>query len=371
MTENFLHLDINDSNGAITDPFVGPAATPGAEAGLANPYTSELQSVSVFGQIEYTLSDTLNLVFGARAINDDKDFDYTINIVEFLNPEARDFDAASNVNNLATLATYSGSRDDSEWSARLSLDWTPNNDSLYYISWNRGVKGSGFNAPIFPLNPPDTDYNDATMSYGPEQLDAFEVGAKWSLMNGLARINAAAYYYDYEDYQAFNIVGIDTLTINAEAESTGFEVEVQMSPGEGWDIILGVAYNDIDVELPGGVDTTSVQSPEWATNIMIRKEWALENGAIALQADSTYRSEHFFSLTGAPAVTENGYTINNISVSYTTNDGNWEAAAFIENLDDEEYLVQTFDLSTDAVFGMTEQYYGKPKWWGVSLKYNF
>jgi iron complex outermembrane receptor protein len=45
--------------------------------------------------------------------------------------------------------------------------------------------------------------------------------------------------------------------------------------------------------------------------------------------------------------------------------------AFIDNVTDEEYLVQTFDLSTDAVFGMTEQYYGKPKWWGVSLKYNF
>ena len=51
-------------------------------------------------------------------------------------------------------------------------------DTLYYVSWNRGVKGGGFNAPIFPLNPPATDYNDATMAYGPEQLDAFEIGAK-------------------------------------------------------------------------------------------------------------------------------------------------------------------------------------------------
>lgn len=366
----YMDLDISDSNGAITDPFVGPAPTAGAEAGLINPYTSDLQSVSIFGQIEYALSDTLNLVVGARAINDEKDFDYDITIVEFLNPELKDWDSSANVNHLVTLASYSGSSDDSEWSTRLSLDWTPNNDSLYYIGWNRGVKGGGFNAPIFPLSPP-SDYNDATMAYGPEQLDAFEIGAKWSFMNGLARVNAAAYYYDYEDYQAFNIIGIDTLVVNAEAESTGFEVEAQLSPGDGWDIILGVAYNDIEVELPSGVDTTSVQSPEWATNVMIRKEWALENGAIAVQFDSHYRSEHFFSLTGAEAVTENGYSVSNVSLSYVTGDGSWEAVAFIENVNDEEYLVQTFDLSTDAAFGMTEQYYGKPKWWGVSLKYNF
>ena len=37
----YLDLDMNDDNGAITDPFVGPAPTPGAEAGLFNPYRSD------------------------------------------------------------------------------------------------------------------------------------------------------------------------------------------------------------------------------------------------------------------------------------------------------------------------------------------
>jgi iron complex outermembrane receptor protein len=60
-----------------------------------------------------------------------------------------------------------------------------------------------------------------------------------------------------------------------------------------------------------------------------------------------------------------------VSVTYTTSDDRWQAKAFIDNVTDEEYLVQTFDLSTEAAFGMTEQYYGKPKWWGVSVKYNF
>jgi len=33
--------------------------------------------------------------------------------------------------------------------------------------------------------------------------------------------------------------------------------------------------------------------------------------------------------------------------------------------------VQTFDLSTTDVFGMTEQYYGRPRWWGVSARYSW
>jgi iron complex outermembrane receptor protein len=60
-----------------------------------------------------------------------------------------------------------------------------------------------------------------------------------------------------------------------------------------------------------------------------------------------------------------------VSVSYATEDRKWLARAFVDNVTDEEYLVQTFDLSGLANFGMTEQYYGRPQWWGVSLQYNF
>ena len=44
---------------------------------------------------------------------------------------------------------------------------------------------------------------------------------------------------------------------------------------------------------------------------------------------------------------------------------------FVNNLTDEEYLVQPFDLSGPDLFGMTEQYYGRPRWWGASIQYNW
>jgi len=365
----YLDLDINDSNGAITDPFVGPAPTPGAEAGLNNPYRSELQSISAFGQVEFPISDSLRLVLGGRVINDEKDFQYTIEAVEFLQPDIRDFNADSNLNSLGVIATYTGSRSDTDFAGRVQLDWSLSDDTLVYFSWNRGVKGGGYNAPIFPLV--GLPYDDDSMSFDPEQLDALEVGFKMTMMDGRARFNGAAYYYDYKDYQAFNIIGVDTLTFNADAESTGFELEYQVSPSERWDILLGAAYNDVEVSLPGGVKASTVQAPKWNFNGLVRYEWPMSSGRLALQADAVYRSEHFFALSGLPNQTEDGYTLANVTATYTAESEAWSVSAFVHNITDEEYLVQTFDLSTDAVFGMTEQYYGRPQWWGVSFRYDW
>lgn len=372
----YMDLEINDTNGAITDPFIAPVyeeigieRTPGAEAGLNNSYSSTLDSISLFGQVDIPLSQSLTLIAGGRYIEDDKDYHYATNAVEFLDPDARDFNAPGNLANVIELAPYSGSRNDKEWSARLQLDWALSDDLLVYGGWNRGVKGGGFNAPIFPLSPP-LDYDDATMSYDPEQLDALELGFKSSLADGKVRFNGAAYYYDYSDYQAFFIIGIDTITFNTDAESYGAELELQASPMEGLDVLLGAAYNNIDVDIDGR-SVASVQSPEWNLNALVRYEWPLAGGMMAVQGDVVYRSEHYFALTEAETVTQGGYSVSNVALSYTTEDGSWQASAFIKNVTDEEYLVQTFDLSGLDVFGITEQYYGRPRWWGVSLKYSW
>ena len=78
-----------------------------------------------------------------------------------------------------------------------------------------------------------------------------------------------------------------------------------------------------------------------------------------------------FALTGLEPSAADSYTLSNVAISYATEDRAWLARAFVENVTDEEYLVQTFDLSGPGNSGMTEQYYGRPQWWGVSLQYNF
>ena len=142
------------------------------------------------------------------------------------------------------------------------------------------------------------------------------------------------------------------------------------SPIEGLDLLLGASYNDISVKLPGG-EVPSVQSPKWIFNAMARYEFDIGYGKLAFQADGIYRDKHYFALTGIETVEEDGYALANVSVSWTDPEENWQVSAFIDNVTDEEYLLQTFDLSGPAVFGMTEQYFGKPRWWGISARYQW
>lgn len=369
----YLDLDIDDSNGAISDPLIGGGGTTaeGSEGGLFNPYTSTLTSTSVFAQLEYPFRDDLTLIGGLRFIQDEKEFDFSVSAVEFLNPESvAGFADSDNIALQAVLGEYAASRKDSEIAARLQLNWYPVEDMLTYFSWNRGVKGGGYNAPIFPLAPPN-DYDDATLSYDPEQLDAFEAGLKTDV-GEFGRLNAALYYYDYNDYQIFNIIGLDTITINSpDASSQGFELEYQGQIGDNWDVLLGAAYNDAEATLADGSTTTPVQSPKWNYNGLVRYSMPLADGYLALQADFVFRDDVKFALSDAETVQQEAYTIYNASITYTSGDDSWQVRAFVDNLADEEYVVQAFDLSGPDVFGITEQYYGKPRWWGVSFKYSW
>ena len=366
----YLDLSVQDSNGAESEPFIDPVGDTPFVSGLDNPYETNTESWSIFGQVERRLNDRLTGILGARWIRDEKDHNYRINVVDFVPGTVQ---RNGNPNILAEVANYFGERQDDEVSVRVALNYDLNEDAMIYASWNRGVKGGGYNSPLFPFFTEDLAYDDETMSYDPEQLDAFEVGFKARLADGLAILNGAAYYYDYKDYQAFQIVFLDTLTTNADAESYGFELDLQATPAEGLDVILGMAYNDVEVDLGRGPSpkTTSVQSPKWNLNGLVRYAWTFVGGTLAAQVDALYRSKHFFSLTGLPTVEEDGYTIMNASLSYTSANGGFTLTGFVHNLGDVQHLVQTFDLSGSAVFGMVEQYYNKPRWWGVSLAMHF
>ena len=142
-----------------------------------------------------------------------------------------------------------------------------------------------------------------------ETLDAYEIGFKTELWDGLARLNGAMYYYDYKDYQAFNLESLTLYVFNTDAVNQGFELELQTSPVEGLDIILGMAYIDTNVEdaySPDGgatsVDREMIVTPELSFNGMFRYEWEVGAGMLAAQYDFNYMDDHFFQLKNSPVV---------------------------------------------------------------------
>ena len=62
------------------------------------------------------------------------------------------------------------------------------------------------------------------VQYGPEQVDAFEVGTKNSLLNSTIQANGDVWYYDYKGYQVSSILGNTSVNENlndAKASSSG------------------------------------------------------------------------------------------------------------------------------------------------------
>ena len=400
----YMDLEVDDSNGGIAHGFLcdyfvllgeapcPPRAATDGRFGIYNPYRTETQSWSLFGQWERQVSDELTLILGGRWIGEEKEHRYRDILVLY---DAR---ATSGVDHrtleLADLESYTGSRDDGEWAARVQLDWRPKDDTLYYASYNRGVKSGGFNAPLLPTA---GFVNETSMNYAPERLDAFEAGFKLGLAGGRTTLNGAVYRYAYADYQAFSIIGLDTFTLNADAESQGFELELRMSPSARVEALLGVGYIDTKVtDVPGitvnraglealgeatkpGQHVRPVQTPEWNTNGVLRFEWPMSAlaGDLSVQVAFEQRTEHFFNLTNTSTLTEDGYTLWNAMASYFPHaTDNWSLRLAVQNLTDEEYVVQGFDLSgsitiPNGFWGMTEHYYGRPRMWSVSADFVF
>ncbi|GHF10862.1 TonB-dependent receptor [Kordiimonas sediminis] len=395
----YLDLDIDDSNGTVARDwfkdalpalFGGTQEEFGGLNGIYNPYSLQSESWSIFADIEYDLTDTLSLTGGFRWIEEDKTMEYRdIGVLFTDNAEAAPIENYTELFDL--VMPYSGERDDGNWSARVQLNYKPNSDLLTYLSWNRGVKSGSFNAPVLPT---DILVTDTFMNYEPEKLDAFEAGFKLDIPDSNLRINGAAYYYDYKNYQGFSIVGLDTFTLNTQAKNKGFELEVFSSPAPGLDLMAGVGYIDsevtdipgmtIDVETPAGTAEaflpgavlTSVQTPKWNLNGLARYEFAVGEGSMSVQTDFQYRSKHYFSLLQSPASTEKGYAIFNASAAWMNADEDWEVRFSVDNLFNEKYRVQIFDLSGNIdngglFFGMIEEYYGRPRSWRLSVTHNF
>ncbi len=390
----YMSLAVNDSNGAfapgwLADLLGAPVDVLGFN-GIRNPYRTKTKTWSIFSQVEYSLTSTVSVIGGFRWIQEKKSHNYRNFLSLFPDTVISGLDAGT-VDVLDAVTPFSGRRNDGNWSARAALNYKPDDDLLVYVSWNRGVKSGGFNAPLLPT---DVFVTDTLMNYGPEKLDAFEGGLKWTLAGGRARINVSGYYYDYRNYQAFSIIGLDTFTLNAQSKNKGFEAEFTANPVAGLEFSFGAGFISAKVtDVPGvsidaqtpvgtvpaivpGATLRPVQTPKWNLNGLLRYEFAVGSGSLALQTDFQYRSKHFFALVQTPASTGPGYAVFNAAATWTPADGRWSLRAFIRNLANKKYIVQTFDLSGNidnggAFFGMIERYYGRPRMFGVNFSYAF
>lgn len=372
----FLNIDTDSDNG-LKAPANG--VVPGAPVDIGVDARLRTNSYSAFGQVEYDLAPRLTAIIGARIIEEEKDYHFEQNFY-FGNQDPRTIHQGTPVLvgpvNFDPV-TFSGEAFDAKtsdtlWAGNAQLDFRPNDDLLIYAGVRRGVKAGSFNAHLFGGLPIPA----SAIPYDEEVLWSYEAGFKSTLWNGRARLNGTVFYYDYNDYQAFLFTGVGGVVINADAETVGAELELQASPGKGWDALISLAWFDAEVkDVPLRVNgpisrnVDPVYAPEFQISGLLRYEWAAFGGAMSVLGDFSYSAEYFYNLRNFTADKFDGYLMLNARLGWISRNGEWELAFKITNLTDERAGIQGFDLAT--LCGCNEISYQPPRWYGLTLKHNF
>ena len=375
----YLNIDgefsqnLGDTIGGIN---VFGASPPPNGAGVSNLYLEgsldaflETQSYSIFGQVDYDFTEQLELNLGWRGIIEEKDYEFYSNL--FINTDDRWTESLRRGGTplASLLPDHIEDTSDFLWSGKVQLNYTPGDDLLLYAGFNRGVKAGSCNAPVLTFLIPE-DY-----CYDEEVLLAYEIGFKSTVWDGRARVNGAAYYYDYSDYQAFQFIGTSGAVFNADAESLGFELEILANPVDNLDLMLGFAYIDPkvkDLSIAPGVlrDVEPTFTPEVQFNALGRYTWpdSILGGSLAIQVDGNYASSAFHNINNFDADRMPDYWLGNASLTWISADERWEVGGFIDNFSDTRNMNIGFSLP--FVCGCDEQSYGYPRMYGARVRYN-
>ncbi len=371
----YLHIKSESDNGLKISKggVAGPAQDVGTDALL------KTDSYSLFGQAEWDLNDKVTLIGGLRAIREKKDVDLQAGLY-FGSTDARTIHQGPIFLpplpfGLATK--YTGSTSDTLWAGKLQLDYHSTDDLLLYAGVNRGVKAGSFNAPLLGsyISLLFATGNDG-IPYKEEVLWNYEGGFKYTMLDGRARLNGSVFYYDYSDYQAFLFTGIGGVVINADAENQGVELELQISPFEGFDALLSGSWYDATVKdvplLIGSSNTRDVDptySPEKQFTAMARYAWPALNGMLNITGDVSYSDSFYYNLRNFDADQFDSYVMVNLGLGWTSEDGHWEARFKVNNVTQEHAGIQGFNITTGC--GCNEISFRAPRWYGFSVRYAF
>lgn len=174
-----------------------------------------IRSKAAFGEVNYEFSESFRVTGGLRFTQDNK----------WAQPYSPALFVPGNTG-VAKLPIQQVTFE--EVTGRINAEWTPDlaftDRTLLYASYARGYKGGGF-------NPPQTPGQELfPKTYNPEFINAYEIGAKNTLLGGKMVLNATGFYYDYKGYQVSQIIQRTSVNTNINAKIWGAELEALWEP---------------------------------------------------------------------------------------------------------------------------------------------
>ncbi len=370
---------------------------------------------AVYGQLEFDLTDTLELAFAARYDREER---------EVANKVPNVSNSGLNVNLLDPLTGEPGplnpayannpdgipDRDDTytQFQPKVSLNWAATDNINLYASYGVGFRSGGFNSVgtedliNYWFNAGYGGPGEAvgagltvTDDYDKEVSEAWELGMKSEFLDRRLRLNAAIFRTDVEDNQFFEFFAgpfglLRSVTSIDEMYVQGVEADFSFLAAQGLSFYGGIGLLDSEIvknrsrplsegnEVPQAPDTTANLGVEWVLpltggiDLVSRLDWQYvgETWFHTLQGEQTPTIWNAFFGPGFnqdfSKSSRDPYDTIDLRVGLESE--SWSLTAWGRNLTDESYLQEVIPAPE---FGGSFDHPSALRSYGVDFSYRF
>jgi iron complex outermembrane receptor protein len=344
---------------------------------------TKTDSIGIFGEGHYALTDRLKLNLGLRFTSEDKN--------------GRAFNAGYADDSFEEITAVTADYDETttfdSWSPKIGLDYQFTPDVMGYVSFTNGFKSGGYN-----VRAQSTFFPESALPFDDEKLTVGEVGIKTLLADRQLLLNAAVFYGDYSDIQVSTFTSFDSdgdgvddaffgNFVNAgDATNKGFELEFDWNPQVTWLGFNGfLAYLDaepdsfLDENNDGFVDTQVItNAPQWTYALYANVNFPALGGLISGSLGYSYRDDSVLTNEGGPdptnptqpllPIVQPAYGVWNSWIGWFSQDGTWKFTVNALNLADEEFLTNGYNI---PVLGILQGSYGTPRTITATVGFNY
>lgn len=329
----------------------------------------ETESIAAFAHANWEFVPTWTLAAGLRWTRDTKDYDRSTSTFW-----------GAPLSALNETVAFSAKKSWTAWTPSVSLQKAFSDNLMGYVSANRGFKSGGFNGRA------NSRADAAAPDFDPEFVWTYEVGMKGSSSDNRLRGGVAAFWSEYKDFQARVSQDVGTFPVlnAAELEIKGIEFEGSARLADHTTLSAQIGYLDaqyksfedfrLDPSYPGfdpNVNHDHVPfSPEWTARVALQQGFPLANGGmVSVGGDVSYRSETWLSVDNRANLSQDAYTLVGAYGVWDSPQYTWQVRAGVRNLTDRTYKVEGQEFA--SVGNIQTAYYGWPRNWYVSVRYNF
>lgn len=218
--------------------------------GLVNDgfHYQELDAYSVFGEGTYDLTEQLRLTVGGRWTEEEK--------------------TAFHEGYIGDGFIFNGSDTWSEFTPRVSLDYSFSDNAMVYATWSTGFRSGGFTGR--PAN-----LEAASIPFDPETIENWEFGIRAEWFDNRLRTNLTGFFMTLDDKQEPVVLpaengGTNTIVVNAaKAEYSGIEFEGALSPFDAHDLNFRMSIGYLDASYDSLIQNVGGELVDVSENAII------------------------------------------------------------------------------------------------------